>query len=377
MIRLAGLGVLALPLLAMMMLAVLTGVGSGMWSTAQAPIVVNEMNPLHDVPVELEDRLKQEANAAHVDWAQAAGYLKVEYGWTALPLPSRMELAEIPVVEEVPCDDEPPTPAPPGAPPGLPHPLSVAASAPQEEDDVCTIERPPTRVEVELRWQEQVEEWLPGVMAKLAATDGDLTAPPLNLSGQKAMAATEAADAIREIGALRSHSKDRADLREATFNENYQLVLRSIDWAYQYPVPGAPPHDDWHYERPQNAAMGLPEWHQGADIFAARGTPVLAVTDGTITQRGWNIAGGRTVELTDPFTGIRFYYAHLEDWAAGVEEGREVKAGDVIGYVGTSGEGPPGTDDVIQEPHLHFGVYLPTGEVSPPYPYLTAWWEMV
>jgi murein DD-endopeptidase MepM/ murein hydrolase activator NlpD len=90
--------------------------------------------------------------------------------------------------------------------------------------------------------------------------------------------------------------------------------------------------------------------HAAIDIAAARGTPVLAAADGVVRRVGENALGGRTVYAVDTAERFVFYYAHLDRWAAGVREGQRVRAGDVLGYVGTTGNAPPGA------PHLHFQV---------------------
>ncbi len=90
--------------------------------------------------------------------------------------------------------------------------------------------------------------------------------------------------------------------------------------------------------------------HEAVDILSPRNTPVHAVEDGTIAKIFESKAGGHTVYQFDPTQRFCYYYAHLERYADGLHDGQPVKAGDVIGYVGTSGNAPPGT------PHLHFAV---------------------
>ncbi|MFN2431555.1 MAG: M23 family metallopeptidase, partial [Gemmatimonadota bacterium] len=103
--------------------------------------------------------------------------------------------------------------------------------------------------------------------------------------------------------------------------------------------------------------------HQGVDIFAARETPVRSTTRGVVARQSENRLGGRTVTVIGP-GGQRHYYAHLEAYAeAGA--GDWVEPGDVLGYVGTSGNAA-GTS-----PHLHYGIYGPGGPVNP-FPLLTA-----
>ena len=90
--------------------------------------------------------------------------------------------------------------------------------------------------------------------------------------------------------------------------------------------------------------------HEAVDILSPRNTPVLAVDNGTIAKLFDSKAGGHTIYQYDPTGRLVYYYAHLEKYAD-VHEGQIVKQGDVIGYVGTSGNAPPNT------PHLHFAVF--------------------
>jgi murein DD-endopeptidase MepM/ murein hydrolase activator NlpD len=92
--------------------------------------------------------------------------------------------------------------------------------------------------------------------------------------------------------------------------------------------------------------------HEAVDMLAPRDTPVHAVEDGTIAKLFFSKAGGNTIYQFDPTNRFCYYYAHLEQYAAEMREGKRVNRGDVIGYVGTSGNAPPGT------PHLHFSVFL-------------------
>lgn len=91
--------------------------------------------------------------------------------------------------------------------------------------------------------------------------------------------------------------------------------------------------------------------HQGIDIMALRGTPILAVDDGHVEKLFTSKYGGLTVYQFDPDREYCYYYAHLDSYAAGVEQGRKVKKGDVIGYVGSTGNASPAA------PHLHFMIF--------------------
>lgn len=110
--------------------------------------------------------------------------------------------------------------------------------------------------------------------------------------------------------------------------------------------------------------------HNALDIPAPRGTPVLAADHGRILRLSTNPAGGITIYQLDADTQFVYYYAHLQKYRDGLRAGMEVRQGEVLGYVGTTGNAPP---DV---PHLHFQVmrYRPDrywdGEPVNPHPFL-------
>lgn len=114
-------------------------------------------------------------------------------------------------------------------------------------------------------------------------------------------------------------------------------------------------HDSWH------AARSGGRRHEGVDIFAPRGTPVRSTTEGLVLRRGSNRLGGRVVWVLGP-GGHRHYYAHLDGYSV-LRSGERVQPGTLLGYVGDSGnaKGTP--------PHLHYGIYTPSGPVNP-YPML-------
>jgi peptidoglycan LD-endopeptidase LytH len=101
--------------------------------------------------------------------------------------------------------------------------------------------------------------------------------------------------------------------------------------------------------------------HEAIDMLAPRGTPVVAVDDGVVKKLFTSAAGGLTVYQYEPGEVFCYYYAHLDRYAEGLAEGKVLKKGDRVGYVGTTGNAPPGT------PHLHFTIYkLPADK---------RWWE--
>ena len=160
-----------------------------------------------------------------------------------------------------------------------------------------------------------------------------------------------------------SHPAPPAVVNPAPSDVKPQLTAN----GYVFPVYGpASFSDDFGAPRADTA------WHHGNDIFAPSGAPVLAVADGTLFLVGWNMIGGNRFWLRD-MQGNEFYYAHLSAFSPLAQDGAHVQAGDVIGFVGNTGdaEGTP--------PHLHFEVHpvelLWKGYdgVVDPYPYLLAW----
>jgi murein DD-endopeptidase MepM/ murein hydrolase activator NlpD len=106
------------------------------------------------------------------------------------------------------------------------------------------------------------------------------------------------------------------------------------------------------------APRGTGRRHEGQDIFAPRGTPIFSATSGFVYNIGENSLGGQTVSVIGA-GGRVYYYAHLDKYAPGLEEGDRVTTRTVLGYVGTTGnaQGTP--------PHLHFGIYTGTGAINP------------
>lgn len=101
--------------------------------------------------------------------------------------------------------------------------------------------------------------------------------------------------------------------------------------------------------------------HEAIDMLAPRHTPVIAVEDGTIARLFISDAGGITVYQFDPTSSYCYYYAHLQGYADGLKEGDRIKRGDVLGYVGTTGNAPKDT------PHLHFAIFQLTEKKE--------WWK--
>jgi murein DD-endopeptidase MepM/ murein hydrolase activator NlpD len=103
--------------------------------------------------------------------------------------------------------------------------------------------------------------------------------------------------------------------------------------------------------------------HEALDIPAPRGTPVLAVAEGNVVKLFNSKPGGLTVYQFDDSNTYCYYYAHLDHYAAGLKEGTLLRKGDVLGYVGSTGNASPAA------PHLHFAVTRLGQEKK--------WWEGV
>lgn len=139
--------------------------------------------------------------------------------------------------------------------------------------------------------------------------------------------------------------------------------------GYVFPVYGPVSFGDSFGAPRPNVPGG---WHHGEDVFAPLGAPVLAVANGVLHTIGFTKIGGYRLWLRDR-DGNEFYYAHLSAYSPLAVEGREVRAGDVIGFVGDTGDAEGGL------PHLHFEIHpaamlgLGYDGVIAPYPILLAW----
>lgn len=114
--------------------------------------------------------------------------------------------------------------------------------------------------------------------------------------------------------------------------------------------------------------------HEGTDIFADYGTPVLSTCYGYVELIGWNRYGGWRVGIRD-LNNRYHYFAHLNGFRKGLKKGDIVKPGELIGWVGSSGYGPPGTSGKFP-PHLHYGIYQFNGRNTysfDPFPLLKRW----
>jgi murein DD-endopeptidase MepM/ murein hydrolase activator NlpD len=165
----------------------------------------------------------------------------------------------------------------------------------------------------------------PGRGSSMAATSGMSGAPPR----------AEPTSGTTPIGPAAPPVVSYDDVEE----------LRSRDLTI--PVQGIEKRDlESTFTDPRGARI-----HQAMDILAPRGTPVLAVEGGQIVKLFTSERGGLTIYQFDPTRRFAYYYAHLDAYADRLKEGQAVARGQVIGYVGTTGNAPKDT------PHLHFGIF--------------------
>ena len=154
-----------------------------------------------------------------------------------------------------------------------------------------------------------------------------------------------------------------AKTRDKEFAARAQALFAPLSGnGLRMPVVGVTPRDlddSWHAPRDGGVRV-----HKGIDIFAPKGTEVIAVADGIVSYIGDQRLGGHCVWLTTE-NGASFYYAHLDRWAPGLYEGMELQAGDLLGYVGNTGNAR------YTPSHLHFGVNE-SDEMVNPFPLLKA-----
>ncbi len=168
-------------------------------------------------------------------------------------------------------------------------------------------------------------------------------------------------DAPFTVGGIHSTARLMAILAELSPNGVPRLddVLSVVA---PFPVAGlAWWQNDWHAYR----CCPYPHLHQGLDLFAPRGTPVVAAADGIVSQRVNGPISGMAIEITDAGK-TQYFYAHLSGFGPDISLGTHVYLGQVVGYVGNTGNAS------LTIPHLHFEVQ-PDGIPVPPMPYVDQW----
>jgi len=138
----------------------------------------------------------------------------------------------------------------------------------------------------------------------------------------------------------------------------HEALLRVVG---PFPVAGLSYwNDDWHACRD-----GCSRFHEGLDIFGKEGTPLVATADGVVTQKLVGETSGISVEIQDA-QGIQYFYAHLSAWAEPINVGDQVHVGQVLGYLGHTGNA------IYTPPHVHLEIQ-PGGVPVPPKPFVDRW----
>lgn len=204
----------------------------------------------------------------------------------------------------------------------------------------------------------QAPDPTPGTAAVLAADDDDwsqITAQlRADLNRYNSREIARKPTIAPTTTTTQARNREFADRARALFAPLSSLPLRMPVVG----IRGFDLSDSWHDPRDGGARL-----HKGIDIFAPRGTEIVAVADGIVSYIGDQPKGGHCLWLTTE-NGASFYYAHLDRWAAGLYEGMEVQSGDLLGYVGNTGNAK------TTPSHLHFGVNQ-NDEMVNPYPLLT------
>ncbi|WP_309123107.1 M23 family metallopeptidase [Paenibacillus sp.] len=176
-----------------------------------------------------------------------------------------------------------------------------------------------------------------------------------------------------DIGIWEYYQNDRSVKRIKQFAKIYSLfgTLDLHRHAFILPLGG-----DYSYRSTWGAARSYGGYriHEGTDLFAHYGMPVRSAAYGVVEVMGWNRYGGWRVGIRD-LNNVYHYYAHLSGFNKKFKEGDIVQPGDVVGWVGSSGYGKPGTQGKFP-PHLHYGLYRDNGLTEwsfDPYPHLRKW----
>jgi len=206
-----------------------------------------------------------------------------------------------------------------------------------------------TVVEVRVwRWRAAAAEALGALLGGAIAAEVEQIGGPFSQIPALGLAASDAA----EVANLRPVLADWAAYRRAL-----SRVLGLLEALRTAAAPGTagllPPgrvcpvvgalwfEHTWGEERPWGRT------HKGEDLHAARGTPLVAIESGTIVQSGWHWSGGFGVYLEGYYSGDVYYYAHMTWTAPGILPGKVVEVGDLLGWVGSTGN--------ADSPHLHLG----------------------
>jgi murein DD-endopeptidase MepM/ murein hydrolase activator NlpD len=170
--------------------------------------------------------------------------------------------------------------------------------------------------------------------------------------------------ASRDLKTARVVEKElRAEIVDLTIEVRmWEAGSQLMAHGFLFPVAGEVTFGD-SWGAPRMPGTQYAHWHEGTDIMAAAGTPLVASEHGVISRTSSSTLGGISVYLRGE-SGIEYYYAHLSSYAPETQAGLRVRAGDVLGFVGDTGNAKGGS------PHLHFEIHGLDGRAVNPYPML-------
>lgn len=183
---------------------------------------------------------------------------------------------------------------------------------------------------------------------------------PCNQKQKYDLSEEELISVLREMN-LQELEKEQYQPYEKQKEQILKQFMQDIKF-FPIPLSKTNPERFVHYENSwgMGRTFGGNRTHEGTDLMADYQVsgyyPVISVSDGVVEKKGWLTLGGNRL-LIRCKNGGKFYYAHLADYAEGIEEGKSVSAGQLLGFMGDTGYGPEGTKGKFQV-HLHFGIYV-------------------
>ena len=239
------------------------------------------------------------------------------------------------------------------------HAVSAFVSGTKEQRLAGVPVSDPVEANVAKRYLENVVKSDDQVVAEHRAAERQLSSDHATLANDLAVAKGELANLTAMAAAVAQDVINKTVEVEA-YRAGAQVYVN----GFVFPVAGEVEFiDSWGY--PRMSGTSSAHWHQGTDIMSPMGTPLIACESGTLTKIGpAGLGGNRLWVIGD--SGTEYYYAHLSAFAAGAVEGKRVNAGDVVGFVGNTGNAAGGPR------HLHFEVHPGGGNAVNPYPLLKA-----
>jgi murein DD-endopeptidase MepM/ murein hydrolase activator NlpD len=239
--------------------------------------------------------------------------------------------------------------------------LSIYAGAGLSEIDLILRSEDPT---ILVRRVELIDQAQQAEAKAILAFRGDSQALQKSLEDVENLAAskTQNLEQLQNDQAALGTALEKAKEELSSVLSGYQIALNG--WVF----PVEPPFSFVDtFGAPRMGGTKYVHTHQGTDIFGTQGSPLHAVQRGVILKKGTGVLGGNKLWLKSAVDGTEYYYAHLDAFVEGVENGTVVEAGQVIGFLGKTGNA------MTTPPHLHFEIHPENGSVvANPFPTLDA-----